>query len=68
NNDVSLKQIENSLVYFQLFNDKKLEIGSIINLFDIIFGEQGDVEKTSTTTQRISNMDFDLISVIESEL
>ncbi|CAG8640204.1 630_t:CDS:2, partial [Cetraspora pellucida] len=56
NNDVSLEQIENFSVYSQLSNDKKLKIGSIVNLFDIIFGRQDDVEETSTTMQRLSNM------------
>ncbi|CAG8722487.1 9993_t:CDS:2, partial [Racocetra fulgida] len=65
NNDVVLEQVKNPL---QPSNSKKLEIASIVDLSEIIFGGQGNVKETFTTMRRISNMDFDPASVVESEL
>ncbi|CAG8764529.1 10728_t:CDS:1, partial [Dentiscutata erythropus] len=67
NNNVALKQ-NNILELFQFLNSERLEIRSMVDLLYESFGGQENIEVSYSVKQESSNMDFDPIAIVKSEL
>ncbi|CAG8754892.1 11652_t:CDS:2, partial [Racocetra fulgida] len=67
-NQTSFTNNENNDMIIAESEEKFLEISSIVDLSDAIFGGQGYVEESLATIRESGNIEFDPIMIVQNEL